>query len=885
MLITDFIKKQAQKVFQTPLVSNIVETAKKAQTEKLAVQQEAPKPITSTLDFFKKQASKMLSEKTKAQEPGKSKFMPNLSELISKSIIGSQLRKRQKGIIHPEKMELMVNALGKLSPMIAKAHKDEADVRELMGVMGFSSLTEEELETQKTLEIYQFEEDEYIKNKISLAATGAEFNYYKQGKFDAMVPSVKKEMDELKEEFRLMKEAGPEEVTVADIALDRLSAVWQMGEARRAFISDKYNVPGMYLTTKMMKDVDPLLYEEGLQEFEENLKTAQNLVKNMEKFDSAAELIMGEEYIKQTEIAAAKVEFIPKFFDALSLGLSTRAKEEVSKAFDATYSKDGQIYYQDIPLAIAPQFVTKEAQAINEDRFTNVMIALSGGFLTYGVQAVAIGKFLSRISPFMKSLQQSNPFLYGALIENPIQEVIEAGVRKGSGQDYTMSDAIMGLGTGAVFELGFAGLRRFKEIMAEFKNTKVPEQAFAESLSEGLKLADEKIKEASVKKGKPLSEQEASEIVKSVPIGKTTLGELFREQRFAYLKGMDDPNVRAGMDKPAEPADPSIQKSITKAKVGGKSFDEWVNGQQPEFKTNNSGLPPDVKIKLDNPKLVVATRKGIESQEGNELLDDTKRAISKGEQMPPIRVEIDRNGNYLVKDGNHRVVAMKELGFEEVSAYYTRKTLEDNFTKTKSQLKAEWDRPGIEKPADLSYLDPKKTSLVAESIMIKATEKDLGSLFKGQDIAGFTPIGIKKQSKMAADFMKNDMDMALKVIKGDEGASMPSGLKPEALLVHMENYAMRVKDPQLLLDLAQSPINTQISEAAQALRLMAERTKDSATVKILEIAKARKAKAELKMKGETETVVKNKMKQAAKVRIAKVKKYDWTNLVNEITCK
>ena len=179
--------------------------------------------------------------------------------------------------------------------------------------------------------------------------------------------------------------------------------------------------------------------------------------------------------------------------------------------------------------------------------------------------------------------------------------------------------------------------------------------------------------------------------------------------------------------------------------------------------------------------------------------------------------------------------------------------------------------------------EPKKVSGVAKSIQAKAVEK--GLIDKGfNELAEYTPAVIKEQADKMATIMRMNIEKAKRIATGRE--ALPEGLKGATALQVMEDYAMQTKDGQLAMDLANSPIATEISAAAQTLRLSAERTPDSATAKIKEIAKTREMVVEKKLKGRNPEKIKSTLKDSLKKKMAKTKpnKYDWNKFVDSITC-
>jgi hypothetical protein len=176
-----------------------------------------------------------------------------------------------------------------------------------------------------------------------------------------------------------------------------------------------------------------------------------------------------------------------------------------------------------------------------------------------------------------------------------------------------------------------------------------------------------------------------------------------------------------------------------------------------------------------------------------------------------------------------------------------------------------------------------KVSGVAKEIEAKAIERGLTEA-GFDELAEYTPAVKAEQSKKVADLMNTDIELAKRIVTGKEEA--PSGLRSEALFTAMKDYAMKTKDGQLALDLAKSPVASEISAAGSKLSLSGMGDPESATSKIREVTKLKEARIEKKLKGKTEKKVKTEIKEALKKKIkeAKPNKYSWETFLNEIRC-
>ncbi len=175
-----------------------------------------------------------------------------------------------------------------------------------------------------------------------------------------------------------------------------------------------------------------------------------------------------------------------------------------------------------------------------------------------------------------------------------------------------------------------------------------------------------------------------------------------------------------------------------------------------------------------------------------------------------------------------------------------------------------------------------KISGVARNIEAGAIEAKLTEGFK--DLAEYTPAVKAEQAKLIADLMKSDIELAKMAATGR--ASIPDRMRGEALFSVMKDYAMDTRDGQLALDLAKSPIASEISAAGSKLSLSGINNPNSATAQIRSVARAREIVAEKKMRGSSPESIKTKMKKSLQEKISKSKpsKYSWNSFVDSITC-
>lgn len=169
-------------------------------------------------------------------------------------------------------------------------------------------------------------------------------------------------------------------------------------------------------------------------------------------------------------------------------------------------------------------------------------------------------------------------------------------------------------------------------------------------------------------------------------------------------------------------------------------------------------------------------------------------------------------------------------------------------------------------------------SKIAGSIERKAIEAKLTKGFDG--VAGYDKITIKDQAEKATKLMQ-DLEKARKVIRGEE--PLPQGLKGTALITAAEEHIKNTKDAQMAYDLANSPLVSETSAAAQELRLAVEREPDSLAAQLSELKKAKQEGVKKRTGKDVKKAVKDTVEQIKKSK-PKAKKEDWASFIESIQC-
>jgi len=312
----------------------------------------------------------------------------------------------------------------------------------------------------------------------------------------------------------------------------------------------------------------------------------------------------------------------------------------------------------------------------------------------------------------------------------------------------------------------------------------------------------------------------AEEFIDSLPVGGKPGRELGRGEAF-YIS----------INKP------SLNKLSSEelSKIGFK------NGKLPEKITIYRGVPRGGKLNLVSGDYV-ATNRNTAAAYGGE--------VQKLEVRPEDLV-IGRGNNVLVYRGKPEETINK---------------LTDIYNQAQKETK----------PKEVAQ--EKTPSKIAKSIQQKAIEQKLTKGFA--DIAGYDKITIEDQARKASELI-SDIEKARRVIRGEE--QLPTGLRGTALITAAEEYIKQTGNKELAYELANSPLVSETSTAAQELRLAAEREPDSLAQKLTELRKAKEEAIKKRTGKKVKEAVKDEVTKIKK-QVKKVDKYDWNNFVKSIEC-
>jgi len=294
--------------------------------------------------------------------------------------------------------------------------------------------------------------------------------------------------------------------------------------------------------------------------------------------------LYGEDKVKEMEINQALLGGGDPKTTLTAMTLDIINFEDIANIGQDVYVKGDKIYYRGFE--VAGEYINDEARqvAMATDlvaRFTGSVAPYAGisSALKKGVFAVARAKDVPRLFKGAQKLAQgitwaskNAPVLAELTAFNTFEEITEALIRKGTGQEYTFSDFVAGLmmGAGMAGGLSIAG-KTFDTV--------------------ALKGVVRKM-EANVRDSGHIHS------LKDFEFGGQRLFDAFEHTRYAYLKGLNKPGGRPGIDYPAK-----IEKVQDVDKKGASP----VQQQMQLFDTNGKTKVGETARKME----ALAVEKGL----------------------------------------------------------------------------------------------------------------------------------------------------------------------------------------------------------------------------------------------------------------------------------
>lgn len=393
-----------------------------------------------------------------------------------------------------------------------------------------------------------------------------------------------------------------------DLVYNIRSNIDQMWE-KNAWMKEKLGSQFQGTPVEKLREAIPERMQELEEEYNKEKQTASFLASVAEHFDADLRKRLGENRLIDLEESEAVRKSFNDLVEGASLGVLS--PQDLAALGKDVYFKDGQMYYKDFP--IANEFLTEEGAKAKAlvGTGTNILSSFGtyagvAGLISKGVTAMATAKNLGKVSKVFQAFnkfEKAHPILAEVLGYNVAEELTEVAVRKGTGQEYTFSNFLQGLGFGAV--LGGAmkglGIRKIEDLKkVENKELK---KVVEEAEVEAKKMIDQGMSPQQVVKG-----------LKDIRLGDTTLGNAFstfKEQRLAGLTGIGKPEGRPGIEKaaPLPEVSPELKPLYDEAKKY-KSAEEFVKSQQIFYHGTNE---PFEKLSLSKTGLASGNKYGGEN--------------------------------------------------------------------------------------------------------------------------------------------------------------------------------------------------------------------------------------------------------------------------------
>lgn len=172
-------------------------------------------------------------------------------------------------------------------------------------------------------------------------------------------------------------------------------------------------------------------------------------------------------------------------------------------------------------------------------------------------------------------------------------------------------------------------------------------------------------------------------------------------------------------------------------------------------------------------------------------------------------------------------------------------------------------------------------SKIGRSVEAKTIEKGLTQSFEGT--AEYNKKTVAGEAEKVANLLNSDPEQVRRIIRGEE--PVPNDVSGTYLIKGAEDAAQARGDVEALREIARSPLTSETSRHAQELRMAAERSPDSAALRIKELRDARREAAKAKnvepvekrVEAEVKTIKKHVVRKTANPR-------NWESFIREIAC-
>ncbi len=340
--------------------------------------------------------------------------------------------------------------------------------------------------------------------------------------------------------------------------------------------------------------------------------------------------------------------------------------------------------------------------------------------------------------------------------------------------------------------------------------------------------------------------------------------------------------------KPENIPQPTTEEALGSKGLGGgknvgieepRQFQEPLKTAEPQKVGQTNEKPTILPIEKVSSGLAPEIEKGMNPEDPKiqKLVED----IKSGKNVPPVPVFDKGDGTYgLNKDGAHKLLAHQIAGTTDLPVDIQDKT---DLSSTQKQA--------VERGKTINVRTAKSASDATDMANIYHISAEYGfEDMPESEKAKYSPTTVKEQVQKVGDLMKNNMDDARSIIRGEK--SIPNGMSPQVLFNAMEKYAIANKDGELMNDLVKSPISSKLSTGAQEMGLHGHTDNPHSPVEaVREITKAREADYLKKNGGES--VLKSKkaivdtegVNLEKEIKTAASKRPDWESFIRQLACQ
>jgi len=434
-----------------------------------------------------------------------------------------------------------------------------------------------------------------------------------------------------------------------------------------------------------------------------------------------------EAVLKEALIDLPK-EAVRGFLDGMSFGIVSQVASKKLARQEPTFEEN------------------KELQEFNEGigNAVNIVSQFAGGVPTYSVVAAKVGQALKGI-PKVGTFLSEHPILTSYVVQNVGEEMVEAGVRKATGQEYGIAD----FGLGILLGGGMEGLGRIMTRTPLFKNV---------SPSEVASKFETSLKEAEEAKGSTLNNREVQDTLLNTSLVGNLYGrDLFSEARLLHKTMRDQGFVERGRMT-------SLQGVTGVPAI--KEFGEDVGAR--------SGILRDMEQEVTKRKAIEESIAKGEYSKADEILKDmgpARRGL-----INPIVEQLDKVLSVPLKGlrwAAYKAIDALPKGFKEGVNHTFKKqqNIEDSLFKIITEKKRAETREmtGIQEIIEpLKQLDDSQKKLAGEYI-------------RGKEVEGLEP-GVKE----TLDVIRREIDIeGLRQVQAGK-------LDPEVYFKNMGSYIRRL---------------------------------------------------------------------------------------------